>query len=309
MATSPPPASYAASDPMPPVTQPLLQTASMLRSNQKSHKKTPEVESNLINLSWTNNVVRFSEKHQLIDVLDVFGTIYGSVTSATSAQSRWFKEGENTDKTASSIGCDASGLVYKVRWAGEPRQRLALSIKNMSTFLENCVPSLPRSKDIAEILGADPLTAELAQDRPIYIEESARPEAVQPAGGPEKQHVPNLSLSLDVVKFMSSRQMQVYCENMVKSDSVMRSLKTSVAEKNYGYELALIEKKRSAEFADIEERAASNARKRKVEEDLELEAKTLELKINTLELKIKAAERLGMHDDASRLRRQLLETC
>lgn len=292
----------------------------MLRSTQ-TKKKVSETEADYVTLSWTNTVVRFSEKDQLIDVLDVFGTIYGSVTSATSAQTRWFKEGEKTEKTAGLIGKDdSSEYVYKVKWEGEPRQRLALKIDDMYAFLTKCIPNMPRSKDFAEIINTSHLTAVGARDRP-GLEEKADVELVQDdkCSG-NTQFKLNLSTS-GMQKYVSSRQMVSLYEAKIqgdreKMDADRRSVfyQTSLAEAEYNQSLFATNAKRILEHRKATDDFNALAKKakfddEKLEEDRAYEKRKRDRReaLEQLQVKIKVLDELGMYDDANRFKQVLLQ--
>ena len=304
----------------------------MIREESLRHKKKPEDhEVAFITLSWTNNVVRFSEARQLVDVLDVFGTIYGSVSSATTAQTRWLKSGENTEKTAGQIGAEADTLVYKIKWSDEPRQRLALTVKDMRTFLQKCIPNMPRSQDIAKILETTPLTVAAAQDRPICLDEridinvnasAGAPPDIPPAGAPPDIPVQAVDLSkVAIEKFASSRQLAQFMqtrldaeERIIASRSTLQQLAISSEQKAVIYRCEL----QDIDHANVKKRkveeAASASRRLLAEEAAhrrELEANEAahrrELEEKALERKMLRFTALGMTNEAEQLKQRLME--
>ena len=125
----------------------------------RNKQKKGATFANYITVEWTENVARFSEMLQIVDILDCLGLIYGSVTSATSAQTRFFG-GKTLASTETKMHKNRDTLLWKVRWNDSGRARIAMKVPDMCKFLNNVIGnSLPKSKELAKLLNVDELTA------------------------------------------------------------------------------------------------------------------------------------------------------
>ena len=254
----------------------------MLRTEvDKSHRGPPATVANYITLSWTTFVIRFSEKDQLIDCLDVLNMMYGSVGSANTAQTKWFGKGEHAAKTAGLLGVDPENLVYKVKWTDSPRVRLAITVKHMHAFLTKCVSSLPRSSDLAEILDTDTLTVLGAQDRPPPVEEGKQTEVTVTDDGSGNEKFAITLTSSDAHKFVPARVMQRLYEKKAESEEIKFSLEGQKAMLEYQVE----------------------CKKAVYNDDANKHAATCEKIVH----QVKTFEALGMHDEVNSLKRKLVE--
>jgi len=88
----------------------------------------------------------------------MFGLVYGSVSSATNTQTKWFGKA-SIDATTKQMGAPEGGLVYKIKWEDAPRTRLALKVPKMKEFLQNHLNNMPKAKDFLDTFGDGDVTA------------------------------------------------------------------------------------------------------------------------------------------------------
>lgn len=119
---------------------------------RNKHALVP-TESDFLAVDWTSNVIRYSKQECMIDVLDCLGVCYGSNSSATNAQSRYFSAA-NVSKTEQILG-KKTEFLYKIKWSGTDRARMAMKMSDMAQFLRNVIGSVSKAPDLANILYDD----------------------------------------------------------------------------------------------------------------------------------------------------------
>ena len=246
-------------------------------------------------VAWSPQVVRFSEELQLVDVLDMFGLLYGTVSSATNAQTKWFGKA-SIDATTKEMGAPEGELVYKIKWEDAPRTRLALKVPKMREFIQNQLKHMPKSKDFLETFGDGDLTAMGTYDGTIAAYKEAvniNPVTTTSDGGID---IASMTKS-DIMPFVNARKMERTCNLWLRATD---------AEADTRYVIAQHAKDKSwAERSIAVTKAAIEARSN------EAIAKNRELvhneiaQIDKLQAQLIAAEKMDMTEEAVGIKRKL----
>ena len=280
----------------------------MLRSDfDKAKRKLEDTVPNFITLSWTKNLIRFSEKEQLIDCMDTLGTIYGSVESSTTAQTKWFAAGENSSKTASRIGIDGQEFVFKVKWADHGRARLAIKVKHMHAFLTKCTTSLPHACDIAKILDTEALTVLGANDRSQALDEEKKTEisVVDDGSGGEKFSI--TLTSSDMQRYVPPRTMQKLYETRAEADAAKISLESQKAALDLEVATRYATYKDNANKEREEHALAANKEREEHALAANKRVKDAAARFSEIVEKVDAMQKLGMHEEVNALKRKLAD--
>ena len=260
----------------------------------KLHRSFASTKVNYITLSWTSSVVRFSEEHQIVDCLDILNLIYGSESSATTAQNRWFSKGEGVLKTSRLMGIEPGDCVLKVKWTDTPRTRLALSVNHMYLFLTKVTKSVGKALDISKILDTEKLTVIGAQDRAQAVEDCEQTAVVVTTDDNGNEKFQLALTSSDVQKFVAPRTLQRFYEHKVSNEWVQ--LDWQHAEK-----AAEIQTKFRKHAYDEE----TNRRNQVYEDEANKSNVLLKKTLNAVKIKIQIAEEMGMTEECTSLKRKL----
>jgi len=302
----------------------------MLASAWKTdNKKKDTTTPSYITVSWTNNVARFCETTQLVDVVDCFGLVYGTPSSATSAQNRFLGK-KVYNSTESAMKVSPGTMMWKVKWAGDKQGRLAMKVNHMRDFLTMfIVDKMPKASSLVDVLDVEELTAvnactaitplvcgsnaqirgettlnttndgvtcsSIGREQIYASVNSAKdlcPDVLKRA---DAMGVWNVTIN-DVAQRVAPRRMEETYSLMLKVTDAESESRLVVA--NTRKEKALKEKEHNEE----------NLRKRKAVDD-ELEDYRLKTgkKIETIAYKIKKMEELGMTAEASKLKEELVK--
>ena len=313
----------------------------MLLASQKKRKQD-DIDTNYLTVTWSTQVVRFSEEKQLIDILDCLGLLYGSTSSAQNTQSKWFGT-TTTSETEDALDIERGTLLWKTKWKDTGRGKLSMKIQDMQKFLDVKLPHLARGRDLSAILNTPHLTVMGACGLPLNS--GAAPCSETEQSGCTAQPIDNAQLvhsgsglsvitKADVFKFASSRAMETTCnlwlfatdkesekravlahnekekawlERSVVADRTAKEFEvnTAVAEARKRNEIEALEARKKNEVEALEARKKNEVEAAEARNKNEVESDLLKSTTNTLMFKLKTAEGCGMHEDVVNLKRKL----
>ena len=259
-------------------------------------------KTNFLQVSWTSQVVRFNEELQIIDVLDSLGVIYGSVTSATTAQTKWFGK-HNTETTAKVMGVAEDELLYKIKWEDSARARLALKVTNMQQFLEKQLKHMPKSKDLALLIGSkDGLTVMGAYDGCLATYQK---ETTDTSLLPQLEVVNGTDTNAKALGWhqvwpcVPARRAEKTAILMCEATDAESGAKVAVA--NAVKAKAWHEAETARKKDELETRGNADAVNFRVQQENKV------AEVSKWEKHLATAERLGMHEHAASLKRKISE--
>ena len=290
----------------------------MLKSEvERTRAVLSNSKTSYMRVAWSPHVVRFSEELQLVDILDAFGLVYGTVSSATNAQTKWFGKA-SIDATTKEMGAPGGELVYKIKWEDAPRTRLALKVPKMKEFLQNQLKHMPKSKDFLDVFGEEDLTAMGTYDGTIAAYKEAaniNPVITMSDGGID---IVGMTKS-DIMPFVNARKMDKTCNLWLRATDAEADTRyliaqhakdKSWAERSIAVSKATIESRCNEAIAknrELVHKEIAQIDKLQAQEIAQIDKlKAQEIaQIDKLQAQLIAAEKMGMAEEAVGIKRKL----
>jgi hypothetical protein len=277
----------------------------------KNKQKRTDTNTAYFGVPWSNTAIRFNEELQLIDSLDCFNVVYGSEGSSKTAQTKYLS-GSGLEELSTALKCKPKDIIYKAKWQDSSRVRTVLMVPHMQFLLSKFVTSMPNASKLAKILDVPCLNIRSVNSIVVSDKSSTVPSDVV---GDQVDYVAPSAEALSISKHDAFK----YANSAIVAQTATRWMIASGVEADARALTAKAEAEESAKLAEY------NTLKQKCMDDVDYKEKQVSAKhridaveceknernkrarIDTLCHKISALERMGMSEEASKLKLELVD--